>query len=86
VILVVIGIATAIEINVIRTNKGRYHLEEFKFKYGTIIVGLNENSIIGRYWNPLNLLRWALTIVVMVFLNRHSFAQIFVLLILSVIF
>jgi len=32
------------------------------------------------------LIRWALTIVVMVFLNQHSFAQIFVLLVVSVIF
>ena len=48
--------------------------------------GLNTDTIIGRYWNPLNLIRWALTIVVMVFLNQHSFAQIFFLLVVSAIF
>jgi hypothetical protein len=42
--------------------------------------------MIGRYWNPLNLIRWAITIVVMVFLNEHCVAQIFVLLVVSVVF
>jgi len=32
------------------------------------------------------LIRWGLTIVVMVFLNQHSFGQIFVLLVVSAIF
>ena len=32
------------------------------------------------------MIRWALTIAVMVFLNQHSFAQIFVLLVVSAIF
>jgi hypothetical protein len=55
-------------------------------RYGAIIEGLNTNKIAGRYWNPLNLIRWAVTISIMVFLNQHSVAQIFVLLIVSVIF
>ena len=86
VILVIIALATSIEIYVIRTHKGRYQLEEFKLSYSTIIEGLNTNTIIGRYWNPLNLIRWGITIVVMVFLNEHSVAQIFDLLLVSVIF
>lgn len=82
----ILAISIGIEINVIHTQKGRYHLKEFKISYGAIIEGLNTNTTIGRYWNPLNLIRWALTIVVLVFLNQHSFAQIFILLIVSVIF
>jgi hypothetical protein len=69
VILVFLAIATGFEIYVIRAHKGRYHLEEFKFSYGAIIEGLDSNTKAGRYWNPLNLIRWALTIVIMVFLN-----------------
>jgi hypothetical protein len=60
--------------------------EEFKFSYGAIIDGLNSNTKAGRYWNPLNLIRWALTIAIMVYLNQHSGAQILVLLVVSVIF
>jgi len=86
VILVVISIATAIEIYVIRVHLGRYHLEDFISKYGAIIKGLDTNKRVGRYWNPLILIRWALTIVVLVFLHQHSVAQIFILLVISVIF
>ena len=75
-----------IEISVIYKYNGRYELEEFKSSFESIIKGMNKKSMIGRYWNPLNLIRWALTIAVMVFLNQHSFAQILVLLVLSVIF
>ena len=39
----------------------------------------------GRYWNPLNMIRWALTIAIMVFLNENNVAQIFTLLVVSVI-
>jgi peptidoglycan/LPS O-acetylase OafA/YrhL len=42
--------------------------------------------MIGRYWGPLNLIRWALTIFVMVFLNQHSVAQIFILSGISAVF
>jgi hypothetical protein len=86
VVLVLLAIATGFEIYVIRTNKGRYQLEEFELSYGAIVEGLDTNTREGRYWNPLNLIRWALTVVVLVFLNQHSAAQIFVLLVVSVIF
>jgi hypothetical protein len=86
VIIVILALAIGLEIYVIHANKGRYQLEEFKFSYGTIIEGLNSDTIAGRYWNPLNLIRWALTIAIMVFLNKNSVAQIFILLVVSVIF
>ena len=85
VIIVILAISICLEIYVIRINKGRYHLEEFKFSYGAIIEGLNSNKKAGRYWNPLNMIRWALTISIMVFLNQNSVAQIFILLVVSVI-
>jgi hypothetical protein len=84
--LVLLAITTGIEIYVIRSHEGRYQLEEFIFSYGSIIKGLDTNTKVGRYWNPLTLIRWPLTIVVLVFLNQHSVAQIFVLLAVSVIF
>jgi hypothetical protein len=70
----------------IRAHKGRYQLEEFTKSFGGIIEGMNTDSMIGRYWGPLNLIRWALTIVVMVFLNQHSVTQIFILLLISAVF
>jgi hypothetical protein len=51
-----------------------------------MIDGLDTNKIVGRYWNPLNLIRWALTIAIMVLLNQHCVAQIFILLVFSVLF
>jgi hypothetical protein len=50
------------------------------------VDGSNANTLIGRYWNPINFIRWALTNAVMVFLRNNSVAQIFVLLIVSVFF
>jgi hypothetical protein len=85
-ILIICALATGFEIYVIKKHKGRYQLEEFEFSYGAIIEGLETNTIIGRYWNPLNLVRWVLTILIMVFLNKYSVAQIFFLLVISVIF
>jgi hypothetical protein len=81
-----LALASGIEIYVIHAHKGRYQCEDFIFSYGSIIEGLDTNSIVGRYWNTLNLIRWALTILIMVFLNQHSVAQIFILLVVSVIF
>ena len=69
VILVIIAIAIGLEIYVICINKERYHLETFKLSYGAILEGLNDKTKAGRYWNPLNLIRWALTIAILVFLN-----------------
>ena len=85
-ILIICALATGFEIYVINKHYGRYQLEEFELSYGAMIEGLDTNTIIGRYWNPLNLVRWALTIIIMVFLNKHSVAQIFLLLVVSVIF
>jgi hypothetical protein len=84
--LALLFIATVIEIFVIRAHKGNYQLEEFTKSYGGMVEGLNQDSIIGRYWNPLNLFRWAVTIVILVFLNKHSFAQILALFVVSVFF
>jgi hypothetical protein len=84
--LLILALATGFEIYVIHKHKGSYHLEEFEFSYGAIIEGLDTKTRVGRYWNQLNLIRWALTFVVLVFLNQHSQAQIFVLLLISLIF
>ena len=54
--------------------------------YGSIIKGMNNESVIGRYWNPLSLIRWALTNVIMVFFREHCVVQIFILLMISAIF
>jgi sugar phosphate permease len=54
--------------------------------YGSIIKGMNKESVIGRYWNPLSLIRWALTNLIMVFLRQHCVFQIFILLMISAFF
>jgi hypothetical protein len=59
---------------------------EFKLRYGACIEGLNTDTFAGRYWNPLTLIRWAITNLIMIFFRDHCVAQIFVLLVVSVIF
>jgi hypothetical protein len=85
VILVMLSLAIGFEMNVIHKHKGRYHLEDFKLTYGAITEGLNTDTLAGRYWNPLIMIRWALTISFMVFLNNNSVTQIFLLLGISLI-
>ena len=48
--------------------------------------GLNTESRVGRYWVTLNLLRWAVTNFLMVFMREKCAAQIFLLLVISVFF
>jgi hypothetical protein len=86
VLLVTISIAIGIEIYVIRTKIGRYEQEEFKNRYNVIFEGLNNHKFIGRYWNPLLLIRWLLTIIILVFLKETCVAQILALLVISIIF
>jgi hypothetical protein len=86
IIIVFIAIAIVLEIHVIRKHKGRYQLDEFNLRYGVCIEGLNTEIFIGRYWNPLSLIRWAITNLIMIFFRDHCVAQIFVLLVISVIF
>ena len=85
VVLVVLGIAVSFEIYLIRAHNGRYQLLEFAQRFGATVEGLNSVSIIGRYWNSLTIVRWALTVVVLVFVNQHGPAQIFLLLLISFI-
>ena len=55
--------------------------------YGGIVEGLKAESFVGRYWNILVLIRWAVTNFTMVFIKKICAAQIFILLLLtSVIF
>jgi hypothetical protein len=86
IILVFIAIAIILEIYVIYQHKGRYHLEDFKLSYGACIEGLITENFIGRYWNPITLIRWVITNLIMIFLRDHCVAQILVLLLISVIF
>jgi hypothetical protein len=86
VLLVVLAIAIVLEIYVISEYKGRYDQKEFKLTYGGIIEGLKAESFVGRYWNILVLIRWAVTNFTMVFIKQICAAQIFILLLTSVFF
>jgi len=83
----VLSIAIGCEIYVIRQYKEKYQEEEdFKSNYWASVSGLNTETFFGRYWNPLTLIRWALTNLAMVFLRDFCVAQIFLLLATSVFF
>ena len=67
-------------------HRGRYELADFKTSYGASIEGLNTDTLAGRYWNPLTLIRWKITSVILIFLRERCVAQIFILLVISIIF
>lgn len=70
----------------IRVHLSGYELPDFKQTYSASIEGFNTGTLAGRYWNPLTLIRWAITNLIMIFLRDHCAAQIFILLAISVIF
>jgi sugar phosphate permease len=86
IILVFLAISIALEIYVIYKHQDRYELSDFKLRYGNCIEGLNTDTFFGRYWNPLTLIRWAITNLIMIFFRDHCVAQIFILLLISGIF
>ena len=51
----------------------------FKDNYGTMIQGLNLYSFIGVYWNIIIIIRWTITIAVLVSLRDYVSLQIIVL-------
>jgi hypothetical protein len=57
-----------------------------KDRFGAVIDGLNPRSMVGRFWSPITLLRWIVTIVIMVSLRDYSALQILLLLQISVAF
>jgi hypothetical protein len=86
IIVVFLALAIALETYVIREHRGSYHISDFKLSYGACIEGLNTDTLAGRYWNPLTMIRWAITNLIMIFLRDHCVAQIFVLMVISLIF
>jgi hypothetical protein len=61
--------------------------EEFKKKYGTLIENQRAYySTIAAYWKVLNLIRWTLTVAILIFLRDYNYFQIISLLILSILF
>jgi hypothetical protein len=61
--------------------------EEFKKKCGALIEEQRAyNSRIAAYWKLLNLIRWTLTAVILIFLRDYNQFQIVTLLILSILF
>jgi hypothetical protein len=59
----------------------------FKNKFGTLTEGLRvKGGWIGVYWNSLVLIRWSITVLVLVVLRNFIQFQIICLLILSIVF
>jgi hypothetical protein len=56
---------------------------EFKEKFGELTEGLNTNGIGGKYWNLFILIRWQVTVVILVALRSYAYLQIHLLLITS---
>ena len=86
VILVLLVLAIATETYLIYKHRGQYENPEFKQSYGACVQGLNTESFAGRYWNPLTLIRWTVTNLVMIFSRDHCALQIFILLVASGVF
>jgi hypothetical protein len=40
--------------------------KEFKKAYGPLIEGLNLKTTISKYWNQLNMFRWAIVTLILV--------------------
>ena len=81
-ILAVLPIAYGLEVYAIRKFSEE---KEFEARFGATIDGLNPQRKVGLYWQPITLMRWALTNLVLVFLRENYVAQIISFLMLSVV-
>lgn len=57
----------------------------YESRFGATIDGLNPQSKAGLYWQPITLIRWTLTNIILVFLRDHYAVQIISFLIISVV-
>jgi hypothetical protein len=81
-ILVALPIAYGMEVYAIRKFSGE---KGFEARFGAAIDGLNTQATAGLYWQPITLIRWTLTNIVLVFLRDHYAVQIISFLIISVV-
>ena len=71
---------------IIRSASNDLESDYFKAKYGTLTEGVNTGSIVGKYWNVIVLVRWSVTIIILVVLRDIPEWQIMYLLMVSVFF
>ena len=69
---IALPIGLVLEFYIIRKYTQKMESEEFKKKYSKLVDGLNTEKSIGQYWNPIILVRWAITNTILVAL-RESF-------------
>ena len=81
-ILAALSIAYGLEVYAIRKFSGE---KEFEARFGATIDGVNPQTTVGLYWQPITLMRWALTNMILVFLRENYVAQIISFLIISVV-
>jgi hypothetical protein len=51
-------------------NRANLNDEDFILKYGTLTERLNQNNSISIYWNSILILRWLLTITILIVLRE----------------
>lgn len=45
--------------------------EEFQERFGTLVAGMNLNTTTGVFWNPIILIRWTITNLIMLMIADH---------------
>jgi hypothetical protein len=60
--------------------------KDFISRLGALTQGQRKSSFTGVYWRPIVLLRWTATMLIMTLLRQNFYLQIFLLLVISVIF
>ena len=71
---------------IVKKNRNSVYSEDYKSSYGTLTEGLNTGNIVGAFWNIIVLIRWLVTLLILVIMRDAPEWQIVVLLIISVIF
>jgi hypothetical protein len=54
----------------VHKNRANLNDQDFILKYGTLIERLNQNNSISIYWNSILVLRWLLTITILIVLRE----------------
>lgn len=71
---------------VISQNKLMFDQPAFKRRYGSLVKDLNTHGLVGPYWQVLSQVRWAATMIIMIFLRDFYALQMLSLLLISISF
>lgn len=78
------GICLIIIVKILNQNSAEIRKRQFRRKYGVLTKGLRVKNEVAKKWRVIEIVRWTVTILIMICVRDSYVIQIFALLIISV--